>query len=112
MMRSVDATAPPAIRGLDYVLPLPVLRSRGATRNAVIPLASGLIARHDDFFAALGISALVVGDLVSLPGWFGVLTEHRDQTTSCSETFEVQSFGNQPKSMVVLPAPGSGIRPL
>ena len=31
-----------------------VLRRRGATRNAVVPLASGLLARRDDYFAALG----------------------------------------------------------
>lgn len=30
------------------------LRRRGVTRNAVIPLASGLLARRDDYFAALG----------------------------------------------------------
>lgn len=32
-----------------------VLRRRGVTRNAVIPLASGLLARRDDYFAALGL---------------------------------------------------------
>ncbi len=31
-----------------------VLRRRGITRNAVVPLASGLLARRDDYFAALG----------------------------------------------------------
>jgi Fic family protein len=31
-----------------------VLRRRGVTRNAVVPLASGLIARRDDYFTALG----------------------------------------------------------
>jgi len=31
-----------------------VLRRRGATRNAVVPLASGLLAKRDDYFAALG----------------------------------------------------------
>lgn len=31
-----------------------VLRRRGVTRNAVVPLASGLLARRDDYFAALG----------------------------------------------------------
>lgn len=31
-----------------------VLRRRGVTKNAVIPLASGLLARRDDYFAALG----------------------------------------------------------
>lgn len=31
-----------------------VLRRRGATRNAVVPLASGLLARRDEYFAALG----------------------------------------------------------
>ncbi|MFB8387792.1 Fic family protein [Microbacterium sp. NPDC055910] len=30
------------------------LRRRGATKNAVVPLASGLLARRDDYFAALG----------------------------------------------------------
>ncbi|WP_166865760.1 Fic family protein [Salinibacterium sp. ZJ70] len=32
-----------------------VLRRRGVTRNAVIPLASGLLARRDDYFATLGL---------------------------------------------------------
>lgn len=32
-----------------------VLRRRGVTRNAVVPLASGLLARRDDYFAALGL---------------------------------------------------------
>ncbi len=31
-----------------------VLRRRGVTRNAVVPLASGLLARRDDYFATLG----------------------------------------------------------
>lgn len=31
------------------------LRRRGATRNAVVPLASGLLARRDDYFDALTI---------------------------------------------------------
>lgn len=31
-----------------------VLRRRGVTRNAVVPLASGLLARRDEYFAALG----------------------------------------------------------
>lgn len=31
-----------------------VLRRRGVTRTAVVPLASGLLARRDDYFAALG----------------------------------------------------------
>lgn len=31
-----------------------VLRRRGVTQNAVVPLASGLLARRDDYFAALG----------------------------------------------------------
>ena len=31
-----------------------VLRRRGVARNAVVPLASGLLARRDDYFAALG----------------------------------------------------------
>ncbi|WP_082479547.1 Fic family protein [Agreia sp. Leaf283] len=31
------------------------LRRRGVTRNAVIPLASGILARRDDYFEALGI---------------------------------------------------------
>jgi Fic family protein len=31
-----------------------VLRRRGVTRNAVVPLASGLLARRDDYFGALG----------------------------------------------------------
>ncbi|TFH56077.1 Fic family protein [Glutamicibacter arilaitensis] len=31
-----------------------VLRRRGVTRNAVVPLASGLLARREDYFAALG----------------------------------------------------------
>lgn len=31
-----------------------VLRRRGATVNAVVPLASGLLAKRDDYFAALG----------------------------------------------------------
>lgn len=31
-----------------------VLRRRGVTRHAVVPLASGLLARRDDYFAALG----------------------------------------------------------
>ncbi|MDX2376754.1 Fic family protein [Microbacterium sp. LRZ72] len=31
-----------------------LLRRRGVTRNAVVPLASGLLARRDDYFAALG----------------------------------------------------------
>ncbi|MFS0853505.1 Fic family protein [Microbacterium sp. 179-I 3D4 NHS] len=31
-----------------------VLRRRDVTRNAVVPLASGLLARRDDYFAALG----------------------------------------------------------
>ena len=31
-----------------------VLRRRGVTRNAVVPLASGLLARRDDYFSALG----------------------------------------------------------
>ncbi len=31
-----------------------VLRRRGVTNNAVVPLASGLLARRDDYFAALG----------------------------------------------------------
>lgn len=31
-----------------------VLRRRGVTKNAVVPLASGLLARRDDYFAALG----------------------------------------------------------
>ena len=31
-----------------------VLRRRSVTRNAVVPLASGLLARRDDYFAALG----------------------------------------------------------
>jgi len=30
------------------------LRRRGVTRNAVVPLASGLLAARDDYFAALG----------------------------------------------------------
>lgn len=30
------------------------LRRRGVTRNAVVPLASGLLARRDEYFAALG----------------------------------------------------------
>ncbi len=30
------------------------LHRRGVTRNAVVPLASGLLARRDDYFAALG----------------------------------------------------------
>lgn len=30
------------------------LRRRSVTRNAVVPLASGLLARRDDYFAALG----------------------------------------------------------
>lgn len=30
------------------------LRRRGVTKNAVVPLASGLLARRDDYFAALG----------------------------------------------------------
>ncbi|WP_227468119.1 Fic family protein [Microbacterium sp. YJN-G] len=32
-----------------------VLRRRGVTRNAVIPLASGLLAERDAYFAALGV---------------------------------------------------------
>jgi len=32
-----------------------VLRRRGVTRNAVIPLASGLLARRHDYFASLGL---------------------------------------------------------
>ncbi|GGH41986.1 Fic family protein [Microbacterium album] len=31
-----------------------VLRRRGVTKNAVVPLASGLLARRDEYFAALG----------------------------------------------------------
>ncbi|MGX1695363.1 Fic family protein [Microbacterium keratanolyticum] len=31
-----------------------VLRRRGVTRNAVVPLASGLLARREEYFAALG----------------------------------------------------------
>ncbi len=31
-----------------------VLRRRGVTRNTVIPLASGLLARREDYFASLG----------------------------------------------------------
>jgi len=31
-----------------------VLRRRGVTKNAVVPLASGLLARRDHYFAALG----------------------------------------------------------
>ncbi|KGJ72067.1 oxidoreductase [Cryobacterium roopkundense] len=31
-----------------------VLRRRGVTRNAVVPLASGLLARREDYFASLG----------------------------------------------------------
>ncbi|MDQ0643778.1 Fic family protein [Microbacterium murale] len=31
-----------------------VLRRRGVTRNAVVPLASGLLAMREDYFAALG----------------------------------------------------------
>ncbi|WP_245723553.1 Fic family protein [Paramicrobacterium humi] len=31
-----------------------VLRRRGVTRNAVVPLASGLLAKREDYFAALG----------------------------------------------------------
>ncbi|WP_349903420.1 Fic family protein [Parafrigoribacterium humi] len=31
-----------------------VLRRRGVTRNAVVPLASGLLARRDGYFASLG----------------------------------------------------------
>lgn len=31
-----------------------VFRRRGVTRNAVVPLASGLLAKRDDYFAALG----------------------------------------------------------
>ncbi|MFB7252483.1 Fic family protein [Microbacterium sp. NPDC056234] len=31
-----------------------VLRRRGVTRNAVVPLASGLLAKRDEYFAALG----------------------------------------------------------
>lgn len=31
-----------------------VLRRRGITKNAVVPLASGLLARRDDYFSALG----------------------------------------------------------
>jgi len=31
-----------------------VLRRRGVTRNAVVPLAGGLLARCDDYFDALG----------------------------------------------------------
>ena len=31
-----------------------VLRRRGVTRNAVVPLASGLLAMRDDYFVALG----------------------------------------------------------
>lgn len=31
-----------------------ILRRRGVTRNAVVPLASGLLARRADYFAALG----------------------------------------------------------
>lgn len=30
------------------------LRRRGVTKNAVVPLASGLLARRDDYFSALG----------------------------------------------------------
>lgn len=31
-----------------------VLRRRGVTRNAVVPIASGLLAKRDEYFAALG----------------------------------------------------------
>lgn len=31
-----------------------VMRRRGTTRNAVVPLASGILARRDDYFDALG----------------------------------------------------------
>lgn len=31
-----------------------VLRRRGVTKNAVVPLASGLLSRRDDYFGALG----------------------------------------------------------
>lgn len=31
-----------------------VLRRRGVTRNAIAPIASGLLARRDDYFASLG----------------------------------------------------------
>lgn len=32
----------------------PALRRRDVTKNAVVPLASGLLARRDDYFTALG----------------------------------------------------------
>ncbi|RLP76457.1 Fic family protein [Mycetocola tolaasinivorans] len=35
-----------------------ILHRRGVTRNAVIPLASGLLARRDDYFTALGVYRL------------------------------------------------------
>ncbi|WP_166786662.1 MULTISPECIES: Fic family protein [unclassified Cryobacterium] len=45
-----------------------VLRRRGVTRNAVVPLASGLLARRDDYFASLG--AYRLGDPAPLVDLF------------------------------------------
>lgn len=45
-----------------------VLRRRGVTRNAVLPIASGLLAKRDDYFAALGTYR--VGDPAPLIGLF------------------------------------------
>lgn len=43
------------IGGSDHsALVSAVLRRRGVTKNAVAPLASGLLARRDDYFGALG----------------------------------------------------------
>lgn len=49
-----------------------VLRRRGVTRNAVVPLASGLLARRDDYFAALGSYRL--GDPAPLIDLFALST--------------------------------------
>lgn len=47
-----------------------VLRRRGVTRHAVVPLASGLLARRDDYFAALG--AYRLGDPAPLISLFAL----------------------------------------
>lgn len=45
-----------------------VFRRRGVTRNAVVPLASGLLAKREDYFAALG--AYRLGDPAPLMDLF------------------------------------------
>lgn len=58
-----------------------VLRRRGVTRNAVIPLASGLLARRDDYFTALGLYRQ--GDPAPLIGLFA---QSASAAAECSRT--------------------------